>query len=137
MSDGSDVNHCVMNLAEEELKYSSGRLTCKFMLIRFQERTWLVFGPLQRYPYHANLVSRFCSEFRIACAYERHPDICEIYDPEVETRGGGYLEIDPARRKVVASGRSTAYGAFEKRELAAVLGSGGIFEGYRADIRAR
>jgi hypothetical protein len=137
MSGRSESGKYVLNLAGDEFAKRDGRFTCKFILIEHQDRTWVVLGPIRRYPYHATLVDKFCTAFTIPSAWEHHPDYCLICDPEVETRGGGYLDIDPRRKIVVVSGSSTAYGGFERPLAARVLQASGVFDGYRIDVRHR
>jgi hypothetical protein len=89
-------------------------LTCKFVTMLVEGTPHLVVGLVTEFPYHANLIDRFCSERNIASAWEHKPDLVEVYDASVEIHGGGWMRIDPINRHIKIYGRSTAYGTYDR-----------------------
>jgi hypothetical protein len=94
-----------------------GKLSCKFVVIERDEILHLVLGLVSDFPYHANLVDRFCTANEIPSCWVKKPDLVEVYDNSVSIRGGGYLEITPHKNTVSFSGYSTAYGRYEPADV--------------------
>lgn len=107
-------------------------LNCKFVLVVQSDELHLVVGPIADFRYHANLLERFCDERQIPSAWVQRPDLLEVVDPETRILGGGHLEINPAKRKMVFHGVSKAYGVFHSREVAEIARQDSFFEGYKA-----
>lgn len=136
MSNKEPTTVKVMNLAgEAALRASDEVLRCKFVLIDWAGEIHLVFGPLAQYRYHANLVERFCTRYAIPSGWEHRPDVYALYTKEARLRGGGYLVINGQDRQVEVSGRSTSYGAFDRKRFATVVAAGGFFPGWEVLIR--
>ncbi len=110
------------------------RLNCKFVLIAHSECLHFVVGPVTKYRYHANLVDQFCNEHSIASAWLQKPDVLEILEGGARILGGGYLQIDEARRRMKLYGVSRAYGVFNARELAELTRKAPFFHGYRTSF---
>ncbi len=125
----------VLNLFNDHFLQSGDRTVCKFVLIRFGDETHLVFGPQDRYPYHASLVEQFCRRYEVASGWEHKPDLYEIFEAGCEILGGGYLDITPTRQQMAVYGSSTAYGAFPVAEFRQTAASGPIFAGYALTIQ--
>ena len=83
---------------------------CKFMLIINDGTAYFVVGDLSEYPYHANLVDRFCNDRGIPAVWKRKPDVVEILNKETQLKGGGLIDIDEIKKVVKIYGYSTAYG---------------------------
>lgn len=100
---------------------SANAIDCKFVLIANAQRVWLVYGPLSDYPYHADLVSRFCREQSIGTHWKRRPDQLHIVDRQYGLHGGGFLTISPVARTVTCTGLSKSYGPFSAPILGQLL----------------
>ena len=96
-------------------------LTCKFVTLLVDGTPHLVVGLVTEFPYHANLIDRFCGERNIASGWEHKPDLVEIYDAGVQTHGGGWMRIDPVNKSIKIYGRSTAYGTYDRDVVTEVI----------------
>ena len=112
----------------------SGRLTWKFLVVETADETVLLAGPVSQYPYHADLIEQFCDRHEIPCSWVRKPDLLEVYDPDVNIRGGGHILIDCPEHRMKLGGRSTAYGAFDPGDLAEIVRADSFFEGFEVEI---
>jgi hypothetical protein len=88
-------------------------LTCKYVVIKCAEEERLIFGPVVRFPYHANLVDKFCDMFEVAGGWEKQPDSFVIYDFNCNVVGGGWLEYCADLGAIRLYGASSAYGRFD------------------------
>ena len=131
----SDVS--VLNLVDEDIGNGSSRakVICKFVLLINKGGLNLVFGPLNIYPYHANLVNQFCLENDIASIWEKKPDFVRVLEQDCEIKGGGWMEIDPFSKQMKFFGRSTAYGLFDPIILAEILTGHSLFGPYHVTVR--
>lgn len=111
-----------------------GRLQCKFVVIADAERLYLVVGPIKEFPYHANLVERFCNGRGILTAWVGKPDLVDILDSTVRIKGGGLLKIDGNRKAINLGGVSRAYGRFLPEDLDGLLEADPFFAGYDISI---
>lgn len=75
---------------------------------------WLVFGPLSKYRYHAQLVHKCCVINDIGYSWVKKPDLIEVLDNEIEIKGGGMIKFDKNKQILEFGGHSTAYGKFDK-----------------------
>ncbi len=107
---------------------------CKFVVIETAGTRNLIVGPVSEYPYHANLVDRFCSDNLIASSWIQRPDLVRIFDSAVKIRGGGYLSFDFARKEVKLAGVSKAYGAYQPNQIARVVERTDFFVGFNVSI---
>jgi hypothetical protein len=96
-------------------------VTCKFVSLLVESTPHLIVGPVDDFPYHANLIDRFCNERNIASAWEHKPDLVEVYDTNVEIHGGGWMRIDPVHKSIKVYGRSTAYGTYDRDVVTEVI----------------
>lgn len=110
------------------------RLAWKFIVLKAADGLHLVTGPIEHYPYHANLIAEFCDANEIPSSWVKIPDLVEIYDPGIRVSGGGHLRIDLDQNKMKLYGRSTAYGDFDPKEVGRVVGSDPFFNGYRVEV---
>ncbi|MDF1544490.1 MAG: hypothetical protein P1R58_05240 [bacterium] len=127
----------VLNLVDDDLFGGSqpSKLICKFVLLNNGRGANLVFGPLDNFPYHANLVDQFCIENNIAATWERKPDLVAILQEDWLVQGGGWMEIDPISKQMKFFGRSTAYGRFDPALLNQVLTEHTLFSPYHITVR--
>ncbi len=119
---------------EEAARKEGVGLSCKFVIIERDDVVHLVFGLLSDYPYHANLIDRFCLEGEIPSGWIKKPDVVEVYDDSVQIRGGGYVVISPGRQTALFSGYSTAYGCYEPSDVKLVTDNHRFFADYSVDI---
>ena len=110
------------------------RLSCKFVVVKHDEILHLVIGCISEYPYHANLLDRFCAIRGIASSWIKKPDYVEIYDDSVEIRGGGHIVLDMEKETALFSGYSTAYGCYEPSDIRLVTDCHDFFSGYQVEI---
>jgi len=112
------------------------KVACKFVMIARTGELAFVFGPVRQYPYHAHLVDAYCRCHDIPATWIKKPDVVEIFDDDCVVRGGGWLELDPAGRKMKVYGKSTAYGAFDTRDLNDILKGAPALDGYTVHVKA-
>lgn len=130
----------IINLSEEHSSPQQGensrkKTLCKFVLISNERQVHLVFGLMKHYPYHANLVERFCQDRDIPSLWVRKPDLHEILEKDYQVKGGGMMEINPTSRVLKVFGYSTAYGQFEYDSLSHVLKRHPYFEQYSINVK--
>ena len=102
--------------------------SCKFVLVKNQKTTWLVFGPIAKYRYHAHLVEGLCNHLGLATVWAKKPDLVNILDKDVEIMGGGILSFDVKKNLFKFGGISRAYGEYNRSELQNFLESNGLFK---------
>ena len=95
---------------------SEKTVTSKFVLIERNSDLSLVIGKIAVYPYHANLVAKFCEMFDVPSFWERHPDMHTISDNGYII-SGGYFEFKSATESALFCGASTAYGPYNSPKL--------------------
>ena len=106
----------------------AGDTACKFVLVRNQKTTWLVFGPIEKYHYHAHLVEGLSDHLGIASVWVKKPDLVNIPDNDVEIMGGGILNFDSNENLIKFDGISRAYGEYDRSELLNLLKSHRLFK---------
>jgi len=114
-------------------KGSHTTLHGKFVQVLTQNIYYFIAGPLAEFPYHANLVDRFCTQREIPCGWVRRPDLVEIFDVQTTIRGGGLIMIDLVNRLIRLSGKSTAYGRYNADELSVLIENHDFFNGFKID----
>ena len=107
-----------------------GRSAWKFVVIETPERLHFVCGPVAKFPYHANLVGRFCNQFEIGAVWEHKPDLVGILDVNIRVRGGGHMQLELVAGKLKIYGRSTAYGPYNPDHLAGLVVSNAFFKDF-------
>lgn len=89
----------------------------KFVLIKADDRLNMIYGPIDEYSYHAELVKRYCDRNSIPSGWLKKPDLYEIYGNSHQIRGGGWLEENPGEKQLRIFGYSTAYGRFDREDM--------------------
>ena len=120
----------VVNLSGDGFFPSNEAISCKFVVLGRGEHYLLIFGDIQEYPYHANLLDGYCKHAGIARHWVRQPDQLHIEDPQYQVLGGGYLELDGIRRKVRISGSSKAYGYYDSDAVRLITSAAPEFAGF-------
>ena len=110
-------------------------MVAKFVLVEHDDLISLVFGPVDRYRYHAALLDRFCQDRDIPTAWVKKPDLVEVFDDSLEIRGGGWIEVDPDKRRVKLYGYSTAYGRFHSDQALKTVASHPAFAEFTIKVR--
>jgi hypothetical protein len=100
---------------------AAGERQGKFMLVEYQGITRLIMGSVSVFPYHADLLERFCRDNHILCDWTKRPAHLTIRDPRTHLHGGGWVQVESAQRRVTFAGRSTAYGPFDRALLSSSL----------------
>ncbi len=126
----------VLNLGPPISRDGDSPEAMKFVVIDHDGRLIMVHGPLKEYPYHASLIHEYCESYEVAAAWLKKPDLIEIYDQDVEIRGGGWLEFDRTARRLSVYGFSTAYGKYVPSDVQHILQSSDSFTGYRITLRS-
>ena len=85
----------------------------KFLIVEDDVGLFFLVGPLSEYPYHANLLDAFCSDRDIPAHWQNKPDMLLLDNDAYAVCGGGWVQYDAGRNRLIFSGRSTAYGGFE------------------------
>ena len=109
---------------------TNGELACKFMLVWDEKCLFLLFGPPSKFPYHAFLLDRFCSDNQIPSSWVKQPDVVEVHAPHIHIRGGGWMEIDFSSKTVRLEGQSRAYGDYDRTALVDLVENHVYFDGY-------
>ena len=71
---------CYLELSQAILTDSSHpiKILCKFVILNYRERLVLLWGPVTHYPYHANLIEKFCQDNEIPCQWASKPTMLEL-----------------------------------------------------------
>jgi hypothetical protein len=112
----------------------NGELACKFLLVWDEQCLSLLFGPLSKFPYHAFLLDRFCSDNQIPSSWVKQPDVVEVHAPHIHIRGGGWMEIDFNSKTVRLEGQSRAYGDYDRTALVDLVDNHVYFDGYEWSV---
>lgn len=113
----------------------SNKVLCKFVILKAQGRLVLLWGAVAEFPYHANLVEKYCDRHDIPCSWTNRPTLLELFDSDIKIRGGGYAEIQTDGKKIVFGGRSTAYGKFVRSDLDAILSENHLWDRFSYSIQ--
>lgn len=129
------VNSLISDAALEALRQQDGgRSAWKFVIIDRPDVRHFVCGPISRFPYHANLVGRWCNQYEIGAIWGRRPDLVEILDTDIQIRGGGQIKLDLGSERLKIYGRSTAYGPYQPEHLECLPDSNAFFREYDLEI---
>jgi hypothetical protein len=90
----------------------------KFVLLSHGEDLHLILGPVNEFPYHANLVYEYLVGQRRAEATMTDGSHCRVISPGWEILGGGQYRLDDLTHTVHFSEKSTAYGKYPQSKLA-------------------
>jgi hypothetical protein len=107
---------------------------CKFVVIASPETTVLVFGPLSRFTYHADIVEAHCATRGLKTTRVGKGDVVKILEPTVIVSGGGYLTWSKEAQTLRLGGSSKAYGHCDLELLQTLLSETRLFAGYRISI---
>ena len=125
------VNSLVSESSLESIRQNNhGQSAWKFVVIDTPDGRHFVCGPVAKYPYHANLVGRFCNQFEIGAIWERKPDLVGILDASIRVCGGGHIQMDLTARRLKIYGRSTAYGPYNPDHLDGLASSNAFFKNF-------
>ncbi|MFZ5979772.1 MAG: hypothetical protein ACOYVF_03995 [Candidatus Zixiibacteriota bacterium] len=108
---------------------------CKFMIIINDGTAFFVIGDISEFPYHANIVDRFCRERDIPAAWKRKPDVVEVFAKTTELKGGGMIDIDETKKILKIYGYSTAYGPTNVEYLKGFVVNHPFFSEYSVRFR--
>jgi len=133
------VEVTVVNLSQQSEESDSGvdrgsTARCKFVLVSVGQEHCFVFGPVQEFAYHANLINRFCSDRGIPTAWVRRPDRVQVYDKQVRLHGGGWMEINPQESTIRIWGHSSVYGRFDREILDLLIENDPFFALYYTGV---
>lgn len=106
----------------------------KFVLIGGDAQLNLVLGRVSQFPYHANLVDRFCDRQGIAAGWVKKPALVKIYDAEYTVRGGGWMKFDRSGNSLEVYGHSSVYGKYDPSDLNRVVRVHPFFAGYTVSV---
>lgn len=107
----------------------------KFVIIRTQELLHFVYGPLDEYFYHADLVKKYCDINSIPSGWLNKPSHYEIYGNTHRVKGGGWLEKRPDEKLLKIFGTSTAYGRFQREDIVYLFQNAAEFQTFRISIK--
>lgn len=106
----------------------------KFIQIRNFDSEYLLLSPVELSAYHANIAERFFSEKGVKGSYNKKRDNFQIDDSEWEIVGGGVWTVDDREKTLRLSGRSLAYGEYDRRGMKERLFSTGRFPDYTITV---
>jgi len=70
----------------------------------------------------------------IPSGWAKKPDVYEIYGPDHKIRGGGWMEQDSLKKCARLYGYSTAYGAFDRKDIPYLFGPVARLKDYNIQI---
>lgn len=108
----ADARLQFVDFSEPPLDRLDSNVTCKFILVQHAALTIMVAGMLDMFPYHANLLAKFCDDRGIDSVWARRPDLLEVLDLDVEIAGGGYIKLTDGK-VIDIFGSSTSYGRYD------------------------
>lgn len=112
--------HCF----DPELFLSSPRKSAaagKFVLLQRLQEVILLIGQLSSYPYHADLVQAFAERHAIPFQRASVREKTVLTSNNHELFGGGWIDLDYAKRTARFHGHSTAYGDYSREILQALV----------------
>lgn len=107
---------------------------CKFVIIESSDCLYFVFGPIDPFSYHADLVNRFCTLNEISSHWLEKPHLVEILDVEYKINGGGWLDINPDTALIQIYGYSTAYGGYNPEQLRYIIEKSGFGDRFELSL---
>lgn len=107
----------------------------KFILVKSADEISMLFGGIDQYQYHANLLDYFCNQQKIPSFWSKKPDELTMQSDSFSLCGGGWLEIDFKLKKYTFFGESKAYGKFELSELNYFLTENSHFKEFETLIK--
>lgn len=125
----------ILNLSADlakQVESADANIACKFVVVGNGDRQWLLFGTMLEFPYHANLVERFCTTHQLAYQWRPARDKVDITDTSYRIEGGGFIDVHPRTKVVRFSGSSKAYGSIPSSGLRKMLKGQTILAGFKA-----
>jgi len=125
----------ILNLSADlpkQVESGDANIACKFVVVGNGDRQWLLFGTMHEFPYHANLVERFCTTHQLAYQWRPARDKVDIADGRFRIEGGGFIDVQPRAKVVRFSGSSKAYGSIPTVGLRKMLKGQTILPGFKA-----
>jgi hypothetical protein len=107
----------------------------KFVLLTHGDIIVMLMGPVDSFPYHATLVERYCRDNEIPACWVHKPDLLEIFDRDVEVRGGGQLDIFPEDGILKIYGFSSAYGPCNSEYLKKFISGHSFFASFSVRVK--
>jgi hypothetical protein len=95
-----------------------------------EELEVLVLSPYDLSKFHAQILERYCRLNDVEGRFVRKPDHYRVTRADIEIVGGGHWRIDESLRRLVLSGRSTAYGPYDPSGLPERIKALPEFRGY-------
>jgi len=124
----------VVELSAPESTGATGVVSCKFVVLANSSHYLLIFGDVQKYPYHANVLDAYSQQIGLARHWIKQPDQLHLDDPQFRLLGGGYLDLDRQRRKVRISGSSKAYGFFDSEAVRLIVKNSSFFAEFAVSV---
>ena len=93
--------------------------TGKFVILSRGKSLHLVLSPLAFTPYHANIVHQYLQVEGRGKVESATASGCRILSPEWAVHGGGHYVVQHWLRNLVLHGKSSAFGPFEWKRIAA------------------
>lgn len=113
----------------------SKSLQCKFVILSHSSGSeFVLFGPYERFPFHAHLIAQFCRDRNIPVESKEGGEVFEIIDPAYTISGGGWMEIDPLNKRFRCYGASKAYGKYPSAILERLTLTHTLWVGYQIQI---
>lgn len=94
----------------------------KFVVLDCRGELHVVFGPVNEFPYHANLVYEYLVTQARAQAVMADGSHCRVTSPGWSILGGGQYRLDDLTHVLHLSEKSTAYGKYPRERLVAQEG---------------
>jgi len=91
----------------------------KFVVLDFQGSLHVLFGPVNLFPYHANLIFEFLQVQGRAEAVMTDGSHCRIVSSHWQILGGGQYLLDELTHTLKFNEKSTAYGKYPGERLEA------------------
>jgi hypothetical protein len=93
----------------------------KFLIVDNSDILFFLVGPVAEYPYHANLLDAFCADRSIPAHWEHKPDLLRLDTGDYTVCGGGWVQYDANEKRLIISGRSTAYGQYDSDQVRGMI----------------
>ena len=109
----------------------NGKIVGKFVLARHNQSILILFGAIESYAYHANILDAYCTRENIATNWDAQPDMLSVFDDQFSILGGGWFEHNKVENSFLFFGQSKAYGKFESSDLNYLLTQDEYFNGFK------
>jgi len=106
----------------------------KFVVVNNEGERYLIFGTLDQYEFHANIVERFAISKKLAGCYNKNRDHFTIQE-QGWLVSGGHWEYQSATHVLTLFGKSLAYGQADLQWVSTELKKMEAFDEARISIR--